>query len=190
MKPWLNEPRGRQLEAFVGVWDIKTSRYETSDELIADACILFGIAYPGNWTVEQAAVAIESLGKKERGNLARANRHLIARLDDGPTKTVDAPVTTEGLERMMADSKPQMVAGASQDCDGELDIDPARLLRKVVSAVISHGQAHVLYDFPELLEFMGSRIPHREELAGHTAIDERMFEAKVKWPNLMPGTPV
>lgn len=190
MKPWLSEPRGRQLEAFVGVWDIKTSRYETSEELIANACILFGIGKPAFWGVEQTAAAIELLGKKERGALARANRHLIATVDDGPVKgVVEVPVTTEGLERMMADSKPQLVSGAGQDCVGELDIDPAKLLRKVVSAVISGGQAHILYEFPELLEFMGSRIPHPSEVESHTGIDSRMFEAKAKWPNLIPRTP-
>lgn len=98
-------------------------------------------------------------------------------------------ITIEGIERMMADSKPQLVDGAGQDCVGELDIDPAKLLRKVVSAVISSGQAHILYEFPELLEFMGSRIPHPSEVEGHTGIDARMFEAKAKWPNLIPGTP-
>lgn len=187
MKPWLSEPRGRQLEAFVGVWDIKTSRYENTEDLIVDACLLFGISRPSFWGVEETASAIESLGKKERGNLARSNRHLIARPDDEPAaKHAEAPVTAEGLEKMMADSKPQMVDGAGQDCIGELDIDPAKLLRKVVSAVISAGQGHVLYEFPEVLEFFGSRIPSREELANHTGVDERMFEAKAKWPNLNP----
>jgi hypothetical protein len=186
MKPWLSEPRGRQLEAFVGVWDIKTSRYQTTAELLLSAQKLFGLE-ESLWFVEEMAVAIEALGKKERGIRARANRHLIAVEDDGESKVSgDVPITTEGLERMMADSKPQMVDGSGQDCIGELDIDPARLLRKVVSAVISAGQGHVLYEFPELLEFMGSRIPSREELSGHTNIDGRMFEAKAKWPNLDP----
>lgn len=186
MKPWLNEPRGRQLEAFVGVWDIKTSRYETTAELLSAAKVLFGLE-DGLWFVEEMAAAIDALGKKERGLRARANRHMIAVEEDGESKvSVDVAMTTEGLEKMMADSAPQMVSGAGQDCIGELGIYPARLLRKVVSAVISAGQGHVLYEFPELLEFMGSRIPSREELSGHTNVDERMFEAKEKWPNLAP----
>lgn len=185
MKPWLSEPRGRQLEAFVGVWDIKTSRYETIEELVYEACLLFGLDTAKFWGVDETASAIEALGKKERGNLARANRHLIASSEDEPTtKTPDAPVTEEGLAKMMADSQPQLVDGAHMDCTGELDIDPARLLRKVVSAVISAGQGHILYEFPEVLSFFGSRIPSREELANHVGIDERMFEAKAKWPNL------
>lgn len=193
MKPWLSEPRGRQLEAFVGVWDIKTSRYQTTEELVIDACILFdllGVKGPALWSVEEMAAEIEALGKKERGTRARANRHLIASAEDGDAKPVDAPVTAESLEKMMADSQPHMVSGASQDCIGEMDIDPAKLLRKVVSAVISGGQGHLLYEFPDVLEFFGSRIPHRHEIAGHTGTDERMFEAKAKWPNLIPGTPL
>ena len=192
MKPWIYEPRGRQLEAFLGVWGIKTSRYQTTEELVIDACILFdlvGVKGPELWSVEEMAAEIEALGKKERGIRARANRHLIASTEDGDAKPADAPVTAEALEKMMADSQPQMIDGADMDCIGELDIDPAKLLRKVVSAVISHGQGHVLYDFPEVLAFFKSRIPHRHELEGHTGVDERMFDAKAKWPNLIPGTP-
>ncbi len=189
MKPWLSEPRGRQLEAFVGVWDIKTSRFNTANELIFVACGLYDLSFDEIDTVEKAAEAIEALGKKARGELARKNRGALA-LDEKIFADPDAPISREGLERMMAASKPQMIDGASMDCIGELDIDPAKLLRKVVSAVISHGQGHILYDFPEVLAFFGSRIPHRHELEGHTGVDERMFEAKAKWPNLIPGTPV
>lgn len=184
MKPWLSAPRGRQLEAFVGVWDIRTSRYETNDDLISAACTLYGICAPSFWGVDEAASAIEALGKKQRAELARANRHLLVGYDDGPAKLVAAPITEEALGKMMADSKPQMIDGASMDCVGELDIDPAQLLRKVVSAVISGGHGHLLYEFPEVLAFFGSRIPARSELVGHTGVDERMFEAKAKWPNL------
>ncbi|WP_107327418.1 hypothetical protein [Agrobacterium pusense] len=99
-------------------------------------------------------------------------------------------ITMAGLEKMFAESQPQLVDGSSQDCIGELDIDPARLLKKVIAAVISHGQGHILYDFPEVLEFTKSRTPSRSELEGHTGIDERMFEAKAKWPNLIPGTQI
>lgn len=88
------------------------------------------------------------------------------------------------LERMMDNSQPNLIDGAPMDCEGELDIDPAKLLRKVVSAVISSGKADILWEFPDVLAFFGSRIPDREELTGHTNIDERMFEAKSRWPNL------
>lgn len=181
MKPWLSEPR--QLEAFLGVWGIKTSQIETTNDLIADACTLYRIPMTIGMTVETVADQINALGRKERKARAEANIGFFSDRQSVTSKT-EQPITEEALEKMMADSKPQLVDGASQDCIGELDIDPAKLLRKVVSAVISGGQGHILYDFPEVLEFFGSRIPSREELAGHTGVDERMFEAKAKWPNL------
>lgn len=187
MKPWLSEPRGRQLEAFVGVWDIKTSQFRTTKELIWFGLRLFDLDPIGVETADQAATMIEALGKKERGERARYNRGVLFPMEPMGGEVKDGPVTHEGLTKMMADSKPQMIDGASMDCIGELDIDPAKLLRKVVSAVISAGHGHILYEFPEVLAFFGSRIPSREELAGHTGVDERMFEAKAKWPNLAPG---
>jgi hypothetical protein len=88
------------------------------------------------------------------------------------------------LERMVNNSEPHLIDGAPMDCEGELDIDPVKLLRKVVSAVISADRADILWEFPDVLAFFGSRIPDREELAGHSNVDERMFEAKSRWPNL------
>ena len=189
MKPWHSEPRGRQLEAFVGVWGIKTNAFESADELIFIACQLFELDLGTVDTVEEAASQIEALGKKTRGDLAKKNRAKLFP-EDSFAPPEDAPITISGLERMMASSKPELVDGAHMDCIGDLDIDPAALLRKVVSAVISYGQGHILYEFPEVLSFFKSRIPHRHELEGHTGVDERMFEAKAKWPNLIPGTPV
>jgi hypothetical protein len=189
VKPWLSEPRGRQLEAFVGAYGIKTSQFKTTGELIWFALRLFGIDPTEIKTVELAADTIEALGKKERGIRARENRDVIFPPDSVGEIPKEGPVTHEALVQMMADSKPKLVSGADMDCVGELDLDPAKLLRKVVSAVISAGQGHILYDFPEVLSFFGSRIPSREELSGHTGVDERMFEAKAKWPNLIPRTP-
>lgn len=188
MKPWLSEPRGRQLEAFLGVWGIKTSNIETTNDLLADACTLYSIPITLGMTVEDVADQINDLGRKERKARAEANIGFFSDRQPTSSKT-EQPITEEALEKMMADSQPHMVSGASQDCIGEMDIDPAKLLRKVVSAVISGGQGHLLYEFPDVLEFFGSRIPHRHEIAGHTGTDERMFEAKAKWPNLIPGTP-
>lgn len=93
-------------------------------------------------------------------------------------------LTQERIDLMMRRQEERLVSGADQDCTGDLDIDPVSLLRKVVTAVINHGRQDILWEFPELLEFLGSRIPRREELSGHTGVDERMFEAKEKWPNL------
>lgn len=188
MKPWLSEPRGRQLEAFLGVWGIKTSLIETTNDLIADACTLYGIPIICVETVESLSAKIEALGRKERKRRVAANIGYFPDRDAPTTKQSGQPITAEALGNMMADSKPQMVDGAPMDCVGELDIDPAQLLRKVVSAVISGGYGHLLYEFPEVLSFFGSRIPARSELAGHTGVDERMFEAKAKWPNVDRGT--
>ena len=185
MKPWLSEQRGRQLEAFLGVWGIKTSEIETTSAIIVDAATLYGIECVGQ-SVDEIAAEIEALGRKERKARVEANIGLFT--ERAEKKQTPQPVTQEALEKMFADSKPKLVSGASQDCMGELDIDPVSLLKKVISAVISHGQGHILYDFPEVLEFTNSRIPSRSELSGHTAVDERMFEAKAKWPNLIPGT--
>ena len=184
MKPWLNDPRGRQLEAFLGVWGIKTSLIETTNDLMSDACTLYGIPMQMGHTVSSLAAEIEALGRKERKVRVSANLGWFTDRDAPATKPGTQLITQEGLEKMMADSKPQMIDGADMDCVGELDIDPAQLLRKVVSAVISGGHGHLLYEFPEVLAFFKSRIPSRSELAGHTGIDERMFEAKAKWPNL------
>lgn len=188
MKPWLSEPRGRQLEAFLGVWGIKTSEIETTEDLIADACTLYGLTIEVGVSVESIASQIEALGRKERKARVEANIGFFP--SRAEKKQTPQPVTQEGLEKMFSESQPKLVSGASQDCVGELDIDPARLLKKVVSSVISYGQGHILHEFPELLEFLGSRIPSRDELSGHTGIDERMFEAKAKWPNLIPGTQI
>jgi hypothetical protein len=95
----------------------------------------------------------------------------------------EVEITEDRLQRMMDASRPQMIDGEPFECVGELDIDPASLLRKVVGAVISYDQGHILWEFPEVLAFFGSRIPQREEVAGQTHVNEAMFEAADKWPN-------
>lgn len=94
------------------------------------------------------------------------------------------PVITEAaLSKMMDEASPQLIDGAPFECVGKLDIDPATLLRKVVTAVISYGHADILWEFPEVLAFFGSRIPQRSEVAHLHNVDERQFEAADKWPN-------
>jgi hypothetical protein len=63
------------------------------------------------------------------------------------------------LEKMMAGSNPRLIAGEPFGVEGEIDIDPAKLLRKVVTAVINSGQAHILYEFPDILAFFGALAP-------------------------------
>lgn len=104
-------------------------------------------------------------------------------LNEAPAKKPEVPITQEGLQRVMDASTPELVDGAPFECEGELDIDPAQLLRKVVVAVISYGQGHILYEFPEVLAFFGSRIPQPDEVKHLHNVDDRMFSATEKWPN-------
>lgn len=97
-------------------------------------------------------------------------------------------VTEAALQSMMDNSKPQMIDGEPFDCVGDLDIDPAQLLRKVVSAVISADRADILWEFPEVLAFFGSRIPQREDVTHLHSVDQRMFDAADRWPNRKPST--
>ena len=99
----------------------------------------------------------------------------------------EVPVTEERLQRMMDASEPVVIDGTPFEVVGELDIDPAQLLRKVVTAVITYGHGDILWEFPEVLAFFGSRIPQREEVAHLHNVDERMFEAADKWPNRRPA---
>lgn len=96
-------------------------------------------------------------------------------------KSGDVPITEAGLLRMMEQSAPNMIDGADLDIDGQLDIDPAQLLRKVVSAIIAAGRADILWEFPEVLAFFNARIPDRNEVSGQHGIDERQFDAKSRW---------
>ena len=72
------------------------------------------------------------------------------------------PITKGALERMTADAQPQMIDGTPFRVDGELDVDPAELLRKVVGAVIETGHASDLYEFPEVLAFFNAKLPPAE----------------------------
>ena len=78
-KPWKSEPRGSQLEAFVGAFGIHTSQFKTPQELVWFACRLFEIDPQSVRTVEDAAAAIEAIGKKERSARARRTGKLFSR---------------------------------------------------------------------------------------------------------------
>lgn len=73
-KPWLFEPSGNQLEAYVGAFGVLTSKIETSEQLIRVAASLFGLQ-PRASVTEMAAV-ITSLGKKHRSR--QANRNVLS----------------------------------------------------------------------------------------------------------------
>jgi len=68
----------------------------------------------------------------------------------------------------------------SLNAEGERKGDPDQLLRKVVLAVVEAGQAHILYDMPEVLAFFGAVIPTPLELADLHNVDPRIMEAAQK----------
>lgn len=71
----------------------------------------------------------------------------------------------------------------SLNAEGERKGDPDQLLRKVVLAVVEAGQAHILYDMPEVLAFFGSVIPTPLELADLHNVDPRILEAAHRQPS-------
>lgn len=177
----------RKIEAFIGAWGVKTGDIQDTEHLLELASRLFEISNSG--VPETMALTIDALGKKERKRLAHKNIEVVMGskgrfASDWGDPEKNESISHSALQKMMDDSQPHMVDGSPLGCEGELDIDPAKLLRKVVSAVISAGRSDILWEFPDVLAFFGSRIPDREELSGHSNVDERMFEAKEKWPNL------
>jgi len=85
-------------------------------------------------------------------------------------KVKEPSPTPEGLRRMMEASAPDIN-------EQGFDVDPARLLQKVVVAVIGAGRQDILWEFPEVLDFFEARIPERHEVSHLHNIDERMFAA-------------
>jgi hypothetical protein len=194
---WPNGSAERKIEAFIGAWGVKTGDIADTDHLLELASRIFEVDNSG--LPDRMVKAIDALGPK--GRKARAQRNIQAVMGDAGRFSPDwgkegraeqaqeassGTVTPEALERMMAASRPQMIDGAPFNVVGDLDIDPAQLLRKVVSAVISSGRADILWEFPEVLAFFGSRIPNRDEVAHLHNVDQRMFDIAETWPNRMP----
>lgn len=188
---WENGSPERRIEAFIGAWGAKTGAIVDTDHLLELASRLFEIENTG--ISEKMAEQIDGLGKKGRKALAQKNLKSVmgdegrfgadwAKDKDGATR-----FSEQSLQKMMDDSKPQMIDGAPFECQGELDIDPAKLLRKVVSAVISAGRGDILWEFPDVLAFFGSRIPQRHEVEHLHNVDQGMCEAADKWPNRIKG---
>ena len=73
-------------------------------------------------------------------------------------------LTEKRLEKLFKSTREAADKGVEIPSNGEMDIDPAKLLKKVVTAVVNYGHADILYEFPELLEFLGARIPSEDEL--------------------------
>ncbi|CAM5419754.1 hypothetical protein ATER59S_02374 [Aquamicrobium terrae] len=194
---WENGSPERKIEAFIGAWGVKTGDIVDTDHLLELASRIFEVENTG--LPDRMMAAIDALGPK--GRRAKAQKNIEAVMGDAGRfspdwgkefreqqahAALDQAATPAALHRMMDNSKPDMIDGEPFDCVGELDIDPAQLLRKVVSAVISAGRADILWEFPEVLAFFGSRIPQREEVAHLHNVDQRMFDAADKWPNRKP----
>lgn len=184
---WGQHTPERKIEAFIGAWGVKTGDIQNTEHLLELASRLFEVENTG--ISDAMASVIDALGKKERKRLAQKNIETVMGskgrfASDWGESSQAGGLSQAALHKMMDNSREHLVNGDPFDCEGELDIDPAKLLRKVVSAVISSGCADILWEFPDVLAFFGSRIPDRSEVAHHFNVDERMFEAKAKWPNL------
>lgn len=189
---WANGSPERKIEAFIGAWGVKTGDIVDTDHLLELASRIFEVDNSG--LPERMAAAIERLGPKGRRALARKNianvmgdagRFSPDRERDfkaAQAATASLKITEAGLHRMMDASQLDLIDGEPFGVDGEMDIDPAQLLRKVVSAVISAGRADILWEFPEVLAFFGARIPPQGETDHLHNVDQRMFEAADKWP--------
>lgn len=196
---WANGSPERKIEAFIGAWGVKTGDIVDTDHLLELASRIFEVENTG--LPDRMMAAIDALGAK--GRKARAQKNIQGVMGDAgrfspewgkevregqssPASPAEGSPTAGSLQRMMDASKPDLVDGEPFNVVGELDLDPAQLLRKVVSAVISAGRSDILWEFPEVLAFFGSKIPYRSEVAHLHNVDERMFEAADKWPNRKP----
>lgn len=188
---WENGSPERRIEAFIGAWGVKTGDIVDTDHLLELASRIFEIDNSG--LAERMADQISALGPKGRKAMAQKNIKAVmgdaGRFSPDWGKDADGVHchSAESLQRMMDASKPELIDGDDFDVVGELDIDPAQLLRKVVSAIIAADRADILWEFPDVLAFFGSRIPQREEVAHLHNVDQRMFEAADKWPNRKPA---
>ncbi|RDE08367.1 hypothetical protein [Pelagibacterium lacus] len=173
-KPWKSQSGGPQLEAYVGAFGIKTGQFATTENLIAAAAQLFDV--PVQATCSEMADALTALGRKGRSERAHRN---AATVTSQATASQPADITIRAIAKMMQGSSSQMVDGRPFGIDGEIDIDPAKLLRKVVSAVIASGHQDILWEFPDVLAFFNARIPTQEEVSDLHNVDPMML-AKVR----------
>lgn len=176
MKPWKGSREGAVLAAYLGCWGCKTGQIGSMEELTFLATRIYEL--PDGLSPAEVGDRIEALGKKERRRLAYTNIPALFPEPDEvwpgdipprrgfrpPGAEPDRPGSIEGaspavLSAMMKHSRPHLIDGEPFGVEGELDIDPAKLLRKVVSAIIAAGHASDLYEFPDVLAFFGARIP-------------------------------
>lgn len=194
---WGNGSPERKIEAFIGAWGVKTGEIVDTDHLLDIASRIFEIDNSG--LAARMADQITALGAK--GRRAKAEKNIARVMGDSgrfspdwgkefkatQAATGSSQITEPGLHRMMDASQPHMIDGDGFEVVGDMDIDPAQLLRKVVSAVIGAGRADILWEFPEVLAFFGARISQREEAAHLHNVTPGMFAAADAWPNRKPS---
>lgn len=98
------------------------------------------------------------------------------------TKSKDGGYTKAGLATLGVPWPPPkgwkeaLLAGETMETAGMRSSAPSvinpeisadDLLRKVVLAVVNAGHASDLYEFPDVLAYFGSRVPHPDEIADH-----------------------
>lgn len=147
-KPWKVEKRGTELEAYLGSRGIRTSQFETTEDLIAAARSVFQVI--GN-SCDEVADAVSRLSKGERARLASKNGQLFSDF---------APAATGNGGKQ--ETQPRgVVDGGPFGFPGSLDLDAEKLLKKVVGKLISTGNAGLLNEFPDVLAYFGGRLPER-----------------------------
>jgi len=57
----------------------------------------------------------------------------------------------------------RLIDGEPFGVQGQLDVDPAKILHKVVMAVINAGHASCLYEFPDVLAYFKARMPTADQ---------------------------
>ena len=146
MPDWTKIDGATRVAAALGCWGCKTGEIRTEAELIRIACIVYRLP-PAVCTVREAADAIAEIPKAERKR--RVYEALCA---EWPAPCRLWPEGINGRSPPKRRSRPE---GGSEPAG----LDPARMLRELVSAVISCGRGDILAGIPGLLAFFGARDP-------------------------------
>jgi hypothetical protein len=122
-----------RLAGFIGSRGVQVSSIPDEAGLIAVTSEMFEL--PATEDIEAMVEAVAALTRAERGR--RASAYVQRTIGSGGS----------GLQRRRAPSPIRP------------DWDAHTLLRKVVTAVINHGHAADLYEYPDVLAYFGSRTP-------------------------------
>lgn len=141
-KPWLENEYGRVVDGFLGAYGCATGNLETEEDLVGEAILLFELQ--AVTTLRQAATAIRALSKPERKARARRN------LGSSPSQKTIGEEVVDAISMGFVDHK--------------------ALLDQVISAVISRGAAPILHELPDVLAYLGSRVPTVGEVLGDVVV--------------------